>query len=67
MFSATGNAKIPENIRMFLEKEASKITDNSHLNLTVMVAKWSLESQAKDHPIVRQSLDKLSPQVQKIP
>lgn len=67
LFSATGNAKIPENICMFLEKEASKTTAGSQLNLITMVAKWSLESQAKNHPIVKQSIDKLSSQLQKIP
>lgn len=55
VFSATGNPKIPETIRNFVEKNKISEAPNGEKNrkdIVVLSAIWSLESNAKQHNIV---------------
>ena len=67
IFFATGNPKIPEGIRLFIEKEDIKAQEVHQgeskkvhvINVTAMSAEWSMAALAKKHPIVKASVDKL--------
>lgn len=55
VFFATGNPKVPETIRAFVEKNKiskAPVGQKTRQNLVVMSAIWSLESNAKQHDIV---------------
>ena len=60
MFFATGNEKIPESIRVFIEKEKKRSEQDHVINVTAMAAEWSLNALAKEHPIIHKSADKLN-------
>ena len=55
VFSATGNPKIPETIRAFVEKHKisqAPVGAKDRRDMVVMAAIWSLESNAKQHESV---------------